>query len=233
MKKFFKILTPFQWAEILAVTGFTIYFALKDTVTPWQYTLISSIAAICGIFCVVLCAAGKKAQYYWGFANIIAYAIVSWHSRFFGEVMLNVLYYLPSQFIGIYLWNRNYSKEQEKVKGRKMRPATTLIMLAVIALGIVLYRMILIKLGGNSAWLDSTSTVFSIVANALMVLRYREQWILWIIVNFVTVIMWGRSGDAIMTTMWAVYLINAIYGYVNWSRMSKSNVKNEEPNVFT
>ncbi len=221
MKKVLKYFTPFQWAEVLAVTGFTIYFALTDKVTPWQYTLISSIAAISGIICVVLCAAGKKAQYYWGFVNIIGYVVVSWMSRFYGEVMLNVLYYLPTQFVGIYLWNKNYNQEQEKVQGRKMRPVTTVIMLAATALGIVLYRMILIKLGGNSAWLDSTSTVISVVANALMVLRYREQWTLWIIVDAVTVIMWGMSGDPIMTTMWAVYLVNAVYGYINWSRMSR------------
>ncbi len=221
MKKILKYFTPFQWVEVLAVTGFTIYFVLTDTVTPWQYNLVSSIAAICGIICVVLCAAGKKAQYYWGFANIIAYIVVSWMSRFYGEVMLNALYYLPTQFVGIYLWNKNYNQEQAEVQGRKMRPVTTVIMLAVTALGIVLYRMLLIKLGGSSAWLDSTSTVISVVANALMVLRYREQWTLWIIVDAVTVIMWGMSGDPIMTTMWAVYLVNAVYGYVNWSRMSR------------
>lgn len=221
MKKVLKYFTPFQWAEILAVTGFTVYFALTDAVTPWQYNLFSSIAAICGIICVVLCAAGKKAQYYWGFANIIAYIVVSWMSRFYGEVMLNALYYLPTQFVGIYLWNRNYNQEQEEVQGRKMRPVTTVIMLAATALGIVMYRMLLIKLGGSSAWLDSTSTVISVVANALMVLRYREQWTLWIIVDIVTVIMWGMSGDPIMTTMWAVYLVNAVYGYINWSRMSR------------
>lgn len=32
--------------------------------------------------------------------------------------------------------------------------------------------------------------------------------------------MWAGKGDPIMTTMWAVYLINAIYGYINWTKMS-------------
>lgn len=223
LKKIVKYFTPFQWAEVLAVTGFTIYFAVIDRETPWQYTLISSIAAICGIFCVVLCAAGKKSQYYWGFANIVAYIIVSWISRFYGEVMLNALYYLPTQFVGIYLWNRNYDEGSEQVNSRKMKPVPTIVMLVATAVGICLYQILLTKLGGNSAWLDSTSTIISIVANALMVMRYREQWTLWIIVDIVTVIMWALKGDPIMTTMWAVYLVNAFYGYINWSKMSKKN----------
>ena len=65
------------------------------------------------------------------------------------------------------------------------------------------------------------STVFSIVANVLMVLRYREQWALWIIVDVVTVIMWMIAGDLLMTVMWAIYLINAVYGWVMWTKMSR------------
>ena len=121
LKKIIKYFTPFQWIEIIAVTIFTIYFALIDKVTPWYYTLISSIAAICGVVCVVLCAAGRKTQYYWGFANIVAYIIVAWTSKFYGEVMLNALYYLPTQFVGMYVWKKNYNKDKEKVEGRKMQ----------------------------------------------------------------------------------------------------------------
>lgn len=222
LKKFIKAFTPFQWAEVFAVTGFTVYFALIDKENGAMYNFISAVAAICGIICVVLCAAGKKSQYYWGFANIAAYIIIAWSSRFYGEVMLNGLYYLPSQFVGIYLWNKNSSSEDSgTVNGRRLTPVSTAVMLAGTGIGIVLYRMLLMKLGGSSAWLDSTSTVFSVVANALMVMRYREQWTLWIIVDAVTVVMWGLRGDMIMTTMWAVYFINAVYGYINWTKISR------------
>lgn len=229
IKKILKYFTPFQWAEILAVTGFTIYFAVTDAESGWVYNLISSVAAVCGIICVVLCAAGKKSQYYWGFANIAAYIAVAWISRFYGEVMLNGLYYLPSQFVGIYLWRKNSSKEDPSmVSGRRLKLIPTILLLAGTCAGIVLYRMLLIQLGGSSAWLDSASTVFSIVANALMVMRFREQWTLWVIVDVVTVIMWAGRGDMIMTTMWAVYLINAIYGFVNWTKMSRQQAENKE-----
>ena len=110
IKKIIKYFTPFQWAEVLAVTGFTVYFALTDEIGLTLYNILSAFAAICGINCVVLCAAGKKAQYYWGFVNIAAYVAVSWISRFYGEVMLNALYYLPSQFVGIYMWKKNMEK---------------------------------------------------------------------------------------------------------------------------
>lgn len=142
IKKIIKYFTPFQWAEVLAVTGFTVYFAITDEIGLTLYNILSAFAAICGINCVVLCAAGKKAQYYWGFVNIAAYVAVSWISRFYGEVMLNALYYLPSQFVGIYMWKKNMEKDSgDTVKGRRMKPLPAVLLLIGTAVAIVLYKL--------------------------------------------------------------------------------------------
>lgn len=223
IKNIFKILSPFQWASVIIVCGFTLYFALTDTESRWYYTFLSSLAAVCGIMNVVLCAKGKKAQYYWGLVNIASYIAISAMSRLYGEVMLNTFYYIPLQFIGLYMWRKNYSNTSDTVKVRKMKLIPAIILIISTFIGICLYKYVLSVIGGNSVWLDSTSTVISIVANALMVLRYREQYLLWLVVNVVTTVMWALKGDPIMTTMWAVYAFNAVYGYYLWNKMSKDS----------
>ena len=226
-KKIKNYMTPFQWFEVLVVVGFSVYFALLDKENPIWYLIIDSIASICGIFCVVLCAAGKKSQYFWGFINIAAYIVIAMVSKYYGQVMLNVLYYLPTQFIGLYVWNRHMNEEKGVVKSKRMSMKQILLFIIGTAICIVLYRVLLVRLEGNATWLDSTTFMISIIANALMVLRYREQWVLWIIVDVITVIMWIMAGDLIMITMWSVYLINAVYGYYMWSKMNKYNLVNE------
>ena len=220
-EKLKKCMTPFQWCEVLAIVAFTVYFALTNAENPWWYILIDSLAAVCGVFCVVLCAGGKKSQYYWGFVNICAYIVIAMINKYYGEVMLNALYYLPSQFIGLYVWNRHYNRRDDKVIGQRMDLKHIAVWSVLSVAGIFVYKLVLDALGGNATLLDSMSTVFSLVANALMVLRYREQWALWIIVDAVTVVMWALAGDFLMTVMWAIYLINAVYGLVMWSRMSR------------
>lgn len=222
-----KYMTPFQWFECLAIMAFSFYFALTNTVDPWWYILIDSVAAICGVFCVVLCAGGKKSQYYWGFANIIAYIVIAFINQYYGEVMLNALYYLPTQFIGLYVWKKHYNQKDDKVEGLRMDLKHIAIWTACSIAGIFMYKLVLDALGGKATLLDSMSTVFSLVANVLMVLRYREQWALWIIVDVVTVIMWVIAGDLLMTVMWAIYLMNAVYGFVMWSKMSKAQAHEE------
>ena len=221
MKKIIKKFSLFEWAMLLSVIGFTIYFALVDTENSLLYLIIDGIAAICGIFCVVLCAKGKKSQYIWGLINIIGYIIIAFINKYYGEVMLNGLYYLPSQFIGYYLWNKHENKKTENVKGKKLSIKQTAVLLVCTAVSIVLYKLLLDVLGGNNTILDSASTMISIIANTLMLLRYREQWLLWIIIDMITVVMWILMKDGIMVTMWAVYLINAFYGYINWTKIAK------------
>jgi len=213
--------TYFEWGMILAVIGFTIYFSIIDTENTPLYLIIDAIAAISGILCVVLCAKGKKSQYVWGLLNIIGYVIIAWINKYYGEVMLNALYYLPSQFIGYYLWNKHINDETEKVEGNKLNLTKSILLVLVCGVGILLYKLVLDALGGQGTLLDSASTTISVFANLLMMLRYREQWLLWIIIDIITVIMWILAKDLIMVTMWSVYLVNAFYGYYNWTKISK------------
>jgi len=213
--------TYFEWTMILAVIGFTLYFSIIDTTNTVLYLIIDAIAAISGILCVVLCAKGKKSQYIWGLINVIGYVIIAFINKYYGEVMLNALYYLPSQFIGYYLWNKHTDKETENVEGNKLNLRKSILLVVICGVGILLYKLVLDALGGNGTLLDSASTMISIFANLLMMLRYREQWLLWIIIDFITVAMWLLAKDLIMVTMWSVYLINAFHGYYNWSKISK------------
>ena len=221
MKKIIKKFSLFEWGMIIAVIGFTVYFSLIDKESTIWYLLIDGMAAICGIFCVVLCAKGKKSQYIWGLFNVIGYIIIAFINKYYGEVMLNALYYLPSQFIGYYLWNRHENKETFDVEGKKLNLKKTILLLLGTTILIILYKLVLDLLSGNNTILDSASTIISIVANSLMLFRYREQWLLWIIIDIITVIMWLLVKDFVMVTMWFVYLVNAFYGYINWTKMAR------------
>ncbi len=222
MKKILKAFTIFEWIMVLIVTVFTIYFCIIDKTNSWLYLIIDAVAAISGIVCVVLCAKGKKSQYIWGLFNITCYIIIAWINRYYGEVMLNGLYYLPSQFIGFYLWGKHTNKITNNVEGKKLTFQKTVLCLVVCLIAIFTYKLCLDFLGGKSTLLDSSSTVISIVANLLMLFRYREQWLLWIIIDIITVAMWVIANDLIMVTMWSVYLLNAFYGYFNWTKLAKN-----------
>ena len=59
-----------------------------------------------------------------------------------------------------------------------------------------------------------------------MALAFMEQWVLWIITNIVSVVMWticvtrGEAHAAVMVIMWSFYLLNSINGFRVWLRLS-------------
>jgi nicotinamide mononucleotide transporter len=93
---------------------------------------------------------------------------------------------------------------------------------AVIACGFLLEH-----LGDPQPFKDSATTVLSIVAQALMALAFMEQWVLWIITNIISVIMWavcvarGEAHAALMVIMWSFYLLNSINGLRVWLKLSR------------
>ena len=223
IKEFIKSFN-WNWFELLIIGTVSIisgyYFVQSAMLGDWMLPLVSLVAAIAGIFSVVLCAKGKKSGFIFGLVNVICYSFVSFVNLYYGEVMLNTLFYIPMNIISYYLWSKNKNKETNEVMCRKLNWKQLVIGILVIAAITFGYHLILASLGGAMTLLDGTTTVLSITATILMACRYSEQWLCWIVVDAITVIMWVIAADPIMITMWTAYLVNAFYGYKNW--LSKS-----------
>jgi len=78
-------------------------------------------------------------------------------------------------------------------------------------------------MGGELPFVDALSTVSSVAAMIISVKMYMEQWVIWIVVDVVTVAMWMwafMNGNESVATllMWVVYLLNAVIMYFKWSR---------------
>lgn len=69
-------------------------------------------AAVTGVICVILTGKGKMSCYLFGLVNTILYAWIAWDARYLGEVMLNVVYYVPMQFAGWFMWKSTGTRKQ-------------------------------------------------------------------------------------------------------------------------
>lgn len=190
-------------------------------------TPMGIIAALTGVLCVILTGKGKVANFLFGIVNVLLYAVLSWQAKYYGEVMLNLLYYLPCSVLGLFVWNRHTSEGTGDVAKQKMSLKASLITYPLVAAAVIAYGFVLRAMGGEMPFVDSTSTVLSVAAQVLCLKRFAEQWILWIIVDAVTVVLWAvpviTGGESVaMLLMWIIYLINAILMYIKWRRDVKA-----------
>lgn len=195
-----------------------------------QIDVISLTTSFSGILCVLLAAKGNITNFLFGLINGFLYAYVSYKSSYYGEVMLNLGFYVPMQFIGYYMWSKHMKKDKGDegiVKTFRLSWKNRAILFLVCAVLIYLYSFVLQSIRGNQPGLDSASTILSVVAMLLAIKAYAEQWLIWITVNIISVILWilayqkGGDHSFVMIGMWSGYFINSIYGYINWMRLSK------------
>lgn len=194
----------------------------------WGDSTLALISGITGILGVVLAAKGKVSTYFFATINVAIYAWLTFNNHLYGEFMLNAFYYIPMNFVGFYLWSRHKDEESGDVEGKSLTIKQLVILLIAVAAAVIIYWQILSHIGGQLALIDAMSTVFSVVALVMQVARYAEQWLLWIIVNIVSVVMWvlllGKDPSAVtMVVMWVAYLFNSTYGYINWKKLAAKN----------
>lgn len=205
----------------IIITGLSIY---------WDDTIMGIISATTGVACVVCTGKGKLSAYLFGLINCVLYAIISYNAKLYGETMLNAIYYVPMQFVGFYVWKKHMNEENHEVKKVHMTNMSRIIWLLVMIVATIIYGLILKKLGDAMPFVDSFTTVSSVIAMIVSVKMYSEQWWIWILVDVFSVYMWwcnfSAGNDNLATLlMWVVYLGNAIIMCIKWEKEASKNTK--------
>lgn len=209
------------WLCITAaiIVGLSIY---------WRDTVMGVISSTTGVMCVVCTGKGKLSAYIFGLVNSVLYAIIAFEATYYGETMLNGLYYVPMQFIGFYVWSKNINSETHEVNKQHMKSIHRVILFAAIVMATAVYGIFLDKIGDAMPYVDSFTTVSSVIAMIVSVKMYSEQWWIWVMINVASVYMWwvnfATGQDNIATLiMWAVYLCNSVIMLIKWEKEIKDN----------
>jgi nicotinamide mononucleotide transporter len=189
----------------------------------WKDSWYGIVSALAGVICVILTGKGKLSAYIFGVINCILYGFISFKQGLYGETMLNILYYLPLQFYGFIVWNRNMNDTDNEVKRISMPNIERFKKLGLIILSTFIYGVFLKYIKDPMPYMDSFTTTAAVFAMWLSCRRYTEQWYLWVSINIVSVYIWWTrysiGGDNIATLlMWIIFLINSIYGLIKWNR---------------
>lgn len=192
-------------------------------------TVIGIISGISGVISVVLCAKGKISFYFIGFVQTISYLYLAWTNKFYGEVIEN-LFYLVTMIWGIFIWKKNMQRNENgtsDVKAKKFNWWQWLVSVALTVIATVIVGYGLECIGSNQAYLDAATNVMAILAQFLMIWCYREQWLWWVVIDVVCIVMWFNVGNWTMVAMYISWTINAIYGWYNWTKLNKKECENK------
>lgn len=179
---------------------------------------ISLVSGMLGICSVVLGAQGNIMTFVFGFAQVATYTYLCCVERFYAEIAINI-YYFITMIYGVYCWRNRLSNNSLQVQTRRLSIKLIAWGMLLIALFSWLTGWLLARFTDDpQPYMDAFTTVPAIAAQLLMVLAYREQWYLWLVVDVLAVVMWLRAENYCMAAQYVFWCVNCIYGYIQWTR---------------
>ena len=133
------------------------------------------------------------------------------------------LYYVVAGIYGLAVWRRRPKSGGEEIKIRHTPRRWIPTLFAVYALlHVALYFVLTEFTDSRVPVMDSMSTALSIVAMWMLSRKLVEQWLVWLIVDMISVGLYIYKGIPITGLLYTLYCVLAIAGYLRWRRMARA-----------
>lgn len=131
------------------------------------------------------------------------------------------LYYVLAGIYGLCVWKRS-SNDKDKSRIKHTPSSYILPLVAVYAvLHISLYFLLKEFTDSQIPLFDAMSTALSIVAMWMLSRKFVEQWLVWLVVDMISVCLYLYKGIPITGGLYMVYCVLAVVGYVRWLREAR------------
>jgi nicotinamide mononucleotide transporter len=150
-----------------------------------------------------------------GIVGVLLYLVVNWRAHLYANALLQILYFALSVH-GWYEWlhgGRNHGE-------RRISAASARGWVATVVGGAVLTLPIwyLLQRTGSSSSpvMDAATTAYSIVGQILLNLKIVENWLVWIAVDIVYVVIYIQQRLYLTAALYALFVVLCAKGYLDW-----------------
>lgn len=180
------------------------------------------VAFITGAWCVWLTV--KEHIWNWpiGIANCVFSLVVFWEAGLLADSILQVVYIILSA-LGWYWWLFG-GKDRTTLHVDIASPKHFALALLAGVVATLAWWPMLIYVHDSAPLFDSFTTALSLVAQYLLTRKYLQNWSIWILVDVIYVPLYAYRHLYLMSTLYAVFLILATMGYIEWKRTYQAQI---------
>ena len=128
-------------------------------------------------------------------------------------------YYLSMTVYGYWKWVRGAANKKALPITKFPRKLIIPWCAIILAVWGTIYWLLVTFTNSNVPLADSFTTALSIVGIWALAHKYLEQWFIWILVDVVTCCLYFYKDIPFKASLYALYVIIAIFGYLKWRRM--------------
>jgi nicotinamide mononucleotide transporter len=161
---------------------------------------------------IVLAARNSRHTWSTGIVGCVLFGVVFFDSQLYADASLQ-LFFVVTSAIGWHQWR---SKAQARPITRAPPRTLAWMVLGAIAVTVIYGGMLSRYTDAYLPFVDATVLGLSVMAQCLLMQRRLQTWPVWLAVNTLSVPLFASRGLALTATLYAVYWINAWYGWWTW-----------------
>lgn len=204
---------------------------LHSLVDYWhQLSWLEIIAVVTGLLCVYLAAINNIWNWPIAIISTVITVYIMANKALYAD-MLQYTYLTIINIYGWYVWSKRKDTDEKRPVALISRKQIlwTIIAVALItpALGFTL-----ITFAGKLhyqppafPYLDSFCTVVSLAAQVLLARKVLENWLIWVFVDIIYVVIYTIKDLEAFAFMFVVYIVIAIIGYFDWRKDYKKSLQ--------
>ena len=160
-----------------------------------------------------------------GIASALLYMVVFFQSKFYADMGLNG-YYVIISIYGWFLWKRGSGENGSGLPVSRLGLRNGLLLLGITAAAFIGIGMLLKSYTDSPVpYWDAFATAVSFTATWLLARKILENWILWILVDLVSMGLYLYRGLYPTFLLFAIYTTMAVIGYFKWLHSYKNMEK--------
>lgn len=129
------------------------------------------------------------------------------------------LYYVAAGIYGLFVWLRGQKRSEKRIDIQHTPKQWIFSLVAVyVVLHISLYFLLTEFTDSRVPLFDSMSTALSIVAMWMLSRKLVEQWLVWLVVDMISVGLYLYKGIPITAMLYLLYCALAVAGYMRWRK---------------
>ena len=157
-----------------------------------------------------------------GLVTSVFYVIVFFNAKFYADMSLQ-FYYIFISIVGWYWWIKGGKGGKELVITKMAKHLYIKLFVTSILIFLV-YALILTKFTDSQLpYWDSLTTSLSIVASWMLARKMLEQWILWVIIDLISMFLYIYKGLYPTSILFLIYTVLAVVGYYKWKKEIVNN----------
>lgn len=188
-------------------------------------TLIEVPAVLAAFLNIYLAARASMWNWLFGIFAVILYGFIFYQTRLYGDMTLQAVY-LFFQFYGWYEWKRGGPHATLLSITRMPKKQYYILGAILCVLYIVFYFILSRYTNSTTPYVDAFTTALALIAQWMMCKKWLENWILWIVMDVISLYMYAYKHLYLTTVLYAIFIILCVMGYREWKRSISLSLAN-------